>query len=634
MSKLLANQISNYSDNGPVEAKEGLNVANGKPLQVAGASGTSGDYLKSTGSSVVWETFPSIPATQVNSDWNATSGLAQISNKPTLHAVATSGQYSDLSGLPSIPAAQIQSDWNTSNTSSVSFIQNKPTLFSGVYNDLSGKPTIPTNLNDLGDVNTQNVSNNDVLKWNGSNWAPAADATGGGGGVTTFTALTDTPANFTSQAGKYLKVNAGATALEYVTLPVDPDTNTTYSQSSVADGSNVKLRLTDSGSTDDDILITAGNNIAISSVTAGGFTIASTASGGSSTFANLTDTPANFTGAATKTVVVNAAGNALEFVDSGTSSNEIIPVAYAFVNADTAGTGTGMTWGAYNSSNGRMEFTFSTALSDANYYVLSEREQYDTHSVHISQKTTTGFRASWYGNDGTSPLAPSTFGGVLIVYASTPTRNVGAGAGALPTASATVLGGIKVGTNLSINGSGVLSATDTNTQLSTEEVQDIVGAMFTGNTETNITVTYEDSDGTIDLVANAGGGSGLQARTTGAATSTALANGAAGNLTIVAAKTYVLHKIQTSHAAWVTLYTDSTARTNDAARTETTDPLPGAGVIAEVITSDGATQPITPGTIGWNNEGTPTTNAYVKVVNKSGSSADVVVTLHFVAVEA
>ena len=95
-----------------------------------------------------------------------------------------------------------------------------------------------------------------------------------------------------------------------------------------------------------------------------------------------------------------------------------------------------------------------------------------------------------------------------------------------------------------------------------------------------------------------------------------------------------LHKIQTSHAAWVTVYTDSTARTNDAARSESTDPLPGTGVIAEVITSDGATQPITPGTIGWNNEGTPTTNAYVKVVNKSGSTVDVTVTLHFVALEA
>jgi len=191
------------------------------------------------------------------------------------------------------------------------------------------------------------------------------------------------------------------------------------------------------------------------------------------------------------------------------------------------------------------------------------------------------------------------------------------------------------GSNVTASGTGAvktITITDSDTQLTTEQVQDIVGAMFSGNTETNITATYEDSDGTIDLVAS--GGSGLQSRATGQATSTSLANGAAGNLTVVAAKTYALHKIQTSHAAWVVLYTDSTARTNDAARTETTDPLPGSGIIAEVITSDGATQPITPGTIGWNNEGTPTTNAYVKVVNKSGNTVDLTVTLHFVALEA
>ena len=176
MSKLLANQISNYNDNGPVEAKDGINVANGKPLQVAGTNGTSGQFLKSTGSSVAWQDFPTIPAAQVNADWNATSGVAQISNKPALHAVATSGQYSDLSGLPSIPAAQIQSDWNTSNTSSVDFIKNKPTLFSGSYTDLTGKPSIPLNLQDLADVSPATPSNSNVLKWNGSNWAPAVDA--------------------------------------------------------------------------------------------------------------------------------------------------------------------------------------------------------------------------------------------------------------------------------------------------------------------------------------------------------------------------------------------------------------------------------------------------------------------------
>jgi len=44
--------------------------------------------------------------------------------------------------------------------------------------------------------------------------------------------------------------------------------------------------------------------------------------------------------------------------------------------------------------------------------------------------------------------------------------------------------------------------------ITTEQIQDVVGAMFTNNTETNITATYQDSDGTIDLVASGGGGGG------------------------------------------------------------------------------------------------------------------------------
>ena len=49
--------------------------------------------------------------------------------------------------------------------------------------------------------------------------------------------------------------------------------------------------------------------------------------------------------------------------------------------------------------------------------------------------------------------------------------------------------------------------TNTNTQLSNEQVQDIVGAMFSNNSESNITVTYQDGDGTIDLAVAANYGS-------------------------------------------------------------------------------------------------------------------------------
>ena len=193
------------------------------------------------------------------------------------------------------------------------------------------------------------------------------------------------------------------------------------------------------------------------------------------------------------------------------------------------------------------------------------------------------------------------------------------------------------GSNMTIttnaSGDSITFEASGGSSLSTEQVQDIVGAMFSGNTETNITATYQDSDGTIDLVATGGGGGGLSSRTTANAATSSIANNASANITITAAKTYALQKIQTSAAAWVTLYTDTTSRSNDSSRNETTDPTPGSGVIAEVITTGAATQSITPGLIGWNNDGTPSANVYLKVVNKSGSTQAITVTLHYVTLE-
>ena len=98
---------------------------------------TADDYIKNK---------PTIPAAQVNSDWNSNSGVSQILNKPNLATVATSGSYNDLSNTPTIPAAQVNSDWNSA--SGVSQILNKPTLAtvatSGDYEDLDNKPPIPS----------------------------------------------------------------------------------------------------------------------------------------------------------------------------------------------------------------------------------------------------------------------------------------------------------------------------------------------------------------------------------------------------------------------------------------------------------------------------------------------------------
>lgn len=62
---------------------------------------------------------------------------------------------------------------------------------------------------------------------------------------------------------------------------------------------------------------------------------------------------------------------------------------------------------------------------------------------------------------------------------------------------------LRQGSNISLSESGgvvTIASTDTNTQLSGAQVKDFAGAMFTGNTETGITATYQTADDTVDLV--------------------------------------------------------------------------------------------------------------------------------------
>ena len=194
------------------------------------------------------------------------------------------------------------------------------------------------------------------------------------------------------------------------------------------------------------------------------------------------------------------------------------------------------------------------------------------------------------------------------------------------------------------NSNGVFSYTppDLSGYLTTVTASDLNGISIDALSDVDTTTTAPSANDVLTwdgskwepaAPSGGGGGSGLTSRTTANGTASNLADGGSANMTITAAKTYALLKIQTSHAAWVTLYTSTAARTADASRLEVTDPQPGSGVIAEIITTDGGTQSITPGTIGWNDDGTPSTNVYAKVVNKSGSTQNLTVTLHFVQLE-
>ena len=147
--------------------------------------------------------------------------------------------------------------------------------------------------------------------------------------------------------------------------------------------------------------------------------------------------------------------------------------------------------------------------------------------------------------------------------------------------------------------------------------------------------TYTLSSITVDAqgrITSASSGSGsLPSRVSSNATTAELADGVAGDLTIPGRRGYLLYRVETSVAAWVTLYTDETSRSNDADRTEGNEPAAGSGVIVDVITTGAETQSISPGIVGWSSDNTD--NIYAKVVNKSGSTGTITVAVVYVPTE-
>jgi hypothetical protein len=126
----------------------------------------------------------------------------------------------------------------------------------------------------------------------------------------------------------------------------------------------------------------------------------------------------------------------------------------------------------------------------------------------------------------------------------------------------------------------------------------------------------------------------MSSRNTASATTSVITNGSIEDVLITGFKSYALLKITTSHAAWVRIYTDLASRAADAERPEGSDPVPGAGVIAEVITTSGQTILISPGAFGFNNDDIINTSIPVTITNKSGVSAAITVTLTILQLEA
>jgi len=197
---------------------------------------------------------------------------------------------------------------------------------------------------------------------------------------------------------------------------------------------------------------------------------------------------------------------------------------------------------------------------------------------------------------------------------------------------------VKIAGDVQINAQGDLRFADTDSS-------NWVAFQAPGTVAANVTWTLPAADGTTGQVLStngggtltwvtAGAGGSLSSRTTGVGSTGTIANAATANVTITGFKSYMLTKIATTHASWIRIYTDTASRLADASRLEGTDPLPGSGVIAEIIATGSGTFLISPGTLGFNNESVPTTAIELAVTNKSGASTDISITLALLQLEA
>ena len=93
-------------------------------------------------------------------------------------------------------------------------------------------------------------------------------------------------------------------------------------------------------------------------------------------------------------------------------------------------------------------------------------------------------------------------------------------------------------------------------------------------------------------------------------------------------------KVETSAAAWVTIYCDAASRTADASRLITEDPDPGSGVIAEAVTTGPDTILFSPAVVGYNNNSPVDSTVYLKTKNQTGvSTAGIAITFTMLKME-
>ena len=195
-------------------------------------------FQGSNGTTISWDdTYKRITidsATVTTPDWNVNGGTSAnptgtaggILNKPTLSDVGQTGKLSDSTDLK--------------NTSA-----NDGDRLKYVSSTQKWTPTT-NNLADLSNVSNATPADGQVLKWDDTNsiWKPDTDESGTTGS-TAFKGLSDTPNDYTSYAGKFLKVNSAENGLEFTDAAgasTIEDVNNT--SSSIANNAYAELDIT------------------------------------------------------------------------------------------------------------------------------------------------------------------------------------------------------------------------------------------------------------------------------------------------------------------------------------------------------------------------------------------------------
>lgn len=452
---------------------------------------------------------------------------ANVTGTPTLAAVATSGAYADVSGTPNLATVAT----------------------SGAYADLTGKPTIvnnvDTNLTVTRDATSVTVASSDgtdaVLPQSSTTQAgvmsaashqklanlnASADVTNSSS-VAAAGAVMDT--DFAQNglmrrtgSGQYDTVAASTTNIAEGTNKYYTDAKVTTllgntNVSALSNGSNVILTTTadvsgasfvlnqndlgdnsatkvptqasvkayvnsqlssTSGLTDVHASATQDGEILIFSTSNNKYIPRLLNAGGNVTITNTQNGISIAADATPRTVQVEVVGGATNTLQAA-ETLKLTPGANIALT-ESAGTVSIATTDAVFTNAQAQTAVFSN-LSGSNGIGISTGGGGTTAAVTLIGKTS---NLSDVNGDG------SANGELLIYNASTNKYDTNT---------------LNAGSNVTITeGQGTIeiAAANDNTQLSNEQVQDVVGDMFGNNTETLITATYQDSDGTIDLVVN------------------------------------------------------------------------------------------------------------------------------------